>query len=143
MDLLRLALALTGGGLAPPPRRSLAETASAIAAAAFAALAVVAAVACVAVALWIGVRPWVGPIGAPLVVAAALLVLALVAATLARRALRPPAPAVAVPVTTSGSNEALLVEAARLVKAHKVPILLAAVLAGVAAGMRETGMREK
>ncbi len=132
LDLLRIALALTG---APAQRRSSADTIVAVSAAAFTALAVVAALTCAAAALWIGMRPLVGPVGAPLIVAAVLIALALVALALARRALNRNTARVA--VATAGSNEALLTEAARLVVAHKVPVLLAAVLAGLAAGTRD------
>lgn len=129
-DLLRIALALFGTA---PPRRSATESIVAVTASVIAALAVTAALACGAAALWIGMRPLVGPIGAPLIVAAAFLALALVALASTRRALRPPA----TPTATPGSNAALLVEASHLVAAHKVPMLLAAVLAGVAAGSRD------
>lgn len=141
MDLLRLALALTGAAAAPPPRRSLVATGFAVAALGFAGLAVIAAVATSAAALWIGVRPLVGPVGAPLVVAAALLVLALIALGLAHRATRPVPAALPAPSAPSGANDAVLAraalaEATRLVVAHKVPVLLVALLAGWQAGTR-------
>ncbi len=131
-ELLRFALTLLA---TPPQRHSSTDTIVALAASAVTGLAVVAAVACAAAATWIGLRPLVGSIGAPLIVAAAFVVVALVGLATARRALRPrPIPAA---LPTAGSNEALLVEASRLVSAHKVPVLLAAVLAGAVAGSRE------
>lgn len=130
-DLLGLALTLIG---TPARRRSSSDVVVLAAASTFAALTVAAALICAAAALWIGLHPIAGPIGAPLIVAAVLLVLALVASALAHRALRPrPAPA----PTTVGSTESLLAEAAGLVAAHKIPVLLAAVLAGMVAGSRD------
>lgn len=131
-ELLRLALTLLA---TPPQRRSSTDTIVALAATAVVGLAVVAAVACAAAATWIGLHPLVGPIGAPLIVAGAFVVVALVGLTTARHALRPPSTSAAPPA--AASNEALLVEASRLVAAHKAPVLLAAVLAGVVAGSRE------
>jgi hypothetical protein len=95
----------------------------------------IAAVACGLAALWIYAVPRVGVVGAPLVVAGVLLVLGVAALLVMRYALKPrqaPPPASVAPTV-------LLTETTRLLKQHKGAVLIAAVLAGVVAGM--TGKR--
>lgn len=97
--------------------------------ASFAAVGTLAALGCVAVALWIFALPTLGPVGAPLVVAAALLMVTLGLATAAWLILRQNQ-------RQSGaatSPQWLLTEATRLLKENKGPALLAAVIAGMAA----------
>jgi Na+-driven multidrug efflux pump len=90
------------------------------------------AIGCALAALWIWEVPRLGPAGAPLAVAAALLagclaVLALMRYT-ARR--RPPSPPAIPP-------ELLLADARQLFKHHKAAILLAVLIAGLIAGRNE------
>jgi len=105
-------------------------TAAAICAA-FAAVLILAALGSAATALWIFTLPSLGPVGAPLVVAAALSTLTLSLATAAwlimrhsRRKLGATAP------------QLLLTEATRLFNEHKGAVLMAAVVAGMAAADR-------
>jgi len=99
--------------------------------AAFAAVLILAALGCAATALWIFTLPSLGPVGAPLVVAAALSTLTLSLAAAAwlimrhsRRKLGATAP------------QLLLTEATRLFNEHKGAVLMAAVVAGMAAANR-------
>jgi hypothetical protein len=95
----------------------------------------VAAVGCAVTALWLFVLPEVGPVGAPMIAAAALLLLCVPLLVIARsltrrRSTRLPAtavPDVALPVL-------LITEASRLLQENKGAALLAALLAGATAG---------
>jgi hypothetical protein len=95
----------------------------------------VAAVGCAVTALWVFVLPEVGPVGAPLIAAAALLLLCVPLLVIARslmrrRSTRLPAtavPDVALPVL-------LITQASRLLQENKGSALLAALLAGATAG---------
>lgn len=127
-DLARIALAVTRGGEKPAAPRS---RVTAIVAGVVAVTAGFAGCVCLFVALWAWVRPLVGSVGAPLVVAGTLALLCLGAGLTLRRAMRP------APVAPSATG-AGLDELARLVVAHKGPVLLAALLAGlVASGTRK------
>jgi hypothetical protein len=88
-----------------------------------------AALGCAAVSLWNYALPSLGPVGAPLVVAAALSITALVLALASWRILcrRRPAPGVDM------APQLLLNEARRLFGEHKSAMLLAALIAGMAA----------
>jgi hypothetical protein len=92
-----------------------------------AAVLMLVALGCVATALWIFTLPSLGPVGAPLVVAASLSIVTLILATAAWRIMRHgrrrPG-AIAAP-------ELLLSEATRLFNQHKGAVLLAAVVAGM------------
>ena len=94
-----------------------------------AALLMLVSLGCMATALWIFTLPSLGPAGAPLVVAATLSALALMSAAavwlIMRRRRRGAVAATASPL--------LLSDATRLFNEHKVAILLAAVVAGMAA----------
>jgi|SRR5690348_4837088 hypothetical protein len=85
---------------------------------------------CICAALWIGLTPSLGPVGAPLAVAAlcvlAAAILALVAWALQRRRRARVEPAAQV--------EALLSEASNLIKEHKGAAVLGAILLGMLAG---------
>jgi len=85
---------------------------------------------CLCAAIWIWLTPSLGPVGAPLVVAAICLIvggiLGLLAWGLARRRRPRPAPDLNV--------EALLSDAGRLFNEHKGAALLAAALLGLFAG---------
>ena len=74
--------------------------------------------------------PSLGPVGAPLVVAAAFLILTLILVAIACRVRRPGRrKAAAAPAATAS----LAPELARILKEHKGTVLLAAALAGMAA----------
>lgn len=124
---LAMAQGLTTTAPAAPP--VVARLASAALAALAAAVGGVAALACGLASLWIYAVPHVGPAGAPLIVAAVLVALTLVAVAIARHAMHTtPSP----PVTTTPAFP--LADALLLVKHHKVGALLAAAFAGLAAG---------
>jgi hypothetical protein len=93
-------------------------------------LLVLAAWGCLCAAIWIWLTPSLGPVGAPLVVAAICLVvggvLGLVAWELTRR--QRPRPA------SDLNVDALLSDAGRLINEHKGAALLAAALLGLFAG---------
>jgi hypothetical protein len=113
------------GILHPPPIRM---TAAALCAG-LAAVLMLVALGCVATALWIFTLPSLGPVGAPLLVAASLSIVALILATAAWRIMRhgrrrPGAAA---------APQLLLSEATRLFNEHKGAVLLAAVVAGMTA----------
>lgn len=85
---------------------------------------------CICAALWIGLTPSLGPVGAPLAVAAFCVlvagILALVAWALTRRRRSRVEPAAQV--------EALLSEANNLIREHKGAAVLGAILLGMLAG---------
>jgi hypothetical protein len=94
-----------------------------------------ASVGCAVAALWVLVLPEVGPVGAPLVAAGALLLLCLPLLVIARSVLRrrpPPPPAPALP--DAAVPALLIAEASRLMEENKGAALLAALLAGATAG---------
>ncbi|HEX3498905.1 MAG TPA: hypothetical protein VHT04_06230 [Stellaceae bacterium] len=95
-----------------------------------AALLSVAAMGCGVAALWIYLLPLLGPVGAPLVAAGALLVIALVLLLVARSVLD------ARPRHAPGPPDgaAAAADLSRLVKEHKLEMLLAALTAGLVAG---------
>ena len=101
-----------------------------------------AALGCAAAALWMFTLPYVGPVGAPLVVAAALSItilgLAAAARIILRHGRRRPgaAPAPQLP-------ELLLSEAAHLFNENKSAALLAAVVAGMAVSSDNRPSRQR
>jgi hypothetical protein len=132
-DLIRLALALAEQGAVRRSRQAAARMVCVAAVALLAAGCAIAAVACGLAALWIYAVPQVGAAGAPLVVAGVLVVMCLAVLALMRYGLKPrqaPPPAGAAPAV-------LLAETTRLLKEHKGSVLVAAVLAGLVAGMSE------
>ena len=90
----------------------------------------VAAAVCGLTSIWLYAIPRVGPAGAPLVVGCVLLVAAAGVAVSARlgRQRRP------IQVQPEVSAQMLLDETARLTRAHQVPMLLAALVAGLEVG---------
>ena len=88
-----------------------------------------AAIGCAVAALWIYATPYVGPFGAPLVAAGALLAVCLGLALAARRLLRRKRAA----PRSAAEPARLLAEATRLFKDHRGSILLAALIAGTVA----------
>jgi hypothetical protein len=95
-----------------------------------AALLSVAAMGCAVAALWIYLLPLLGPVGAPLGAAGALIVIALVLLLVARSvvAARPSR------ARPAGEGAATAADLARLVKEHKIEMLVAALTAGLVAG---------
>jgi hypothetical protein len=87
------------------------------------------ALGCLAAALWILALPSLGPAGAPLVVAAAFLVVTLILVAVACRVRRPGRRKAAAPA----GSASLAPELARILRDHKGTVLLAAALAGMAA----------
>jgi hypothetical protein len=90
----------------------------------------IAAIGCAAASLWIFAIPRLGPAGAPLVVAFALLAIGLAVVMLTGRRLkrrRTPPP-------SSAEASLMLADAMRLLKDHKAAVLMTALLAGFAAG---------
>jgi hypothetical protein len=98
--------------------------------AALAAVMMLGALGCLAAALWIYTLPSLGPVGAPLVVAAAFLIVTLILVAVACR-LRRPGWRKAAAAPAAGAS--LAPEIARLLKEHKGTVLLAAAIAGMAA----------
>lgn len=91
-----------------------------------------AALGCALAAVWIEAMPQLGRAGAPTLVAGLLAGFSLAALAVVwrlRHARRPPPAPVA-------STEILLAEITRLTQAHTVPMLLAALAAGLTAGSR-------
>jgi hypothetical protein len=128
-SLIKLATwALIESGRAGSARAATIRMTAAALCAGLAAVLVLAAFGCAATALWILVLPALGPVGAPLVVAASLSIVTLVLATagwLIVRRSRPRSDVAAAP-------EFLLSEATRLFSEHKGAVLLAALVAGMA-----------
>jgi hypothetical protein len=109
-------------------RTSRATTITAALCAGLAIVLMLAALGCAVTALWLFTLPSLGSVGAPLVVAASLTVLALIFALAAwfymRRNRRSPG---------ATTPQLLMTEAMRLFSEHKGAVLLAAVVAGMAA----------
>jgi hypothetical protein len=94
-----------------------------------------ASVGCAVAALWVFVLPAVGPVGAPLIAAGALLLLCLALVATIRGILRRrPAPLSAAAVPDAAIPALLIAEASRLLDENKGAALLAALLAGAVAG---------
>lgn len=86
------------------------------------------ALLCALAALWLVLIPWLGPVGAPLVIAAVLVVLCGLLLLLGWRLMRPRR------VSGEEAWAALIGGAARLVEGNEIAALLIALAAGVAAG---------
>ena|SRR5688572_14921926 len=93
------------------------------------AVLMLAALGCAACALWIVALPSLGPVGAPLVVAASFLLVTLILGMTGWRIVRHGRQRPAITV----APEFLLSEATRLFSEHKGAVLLAALVAGMAA----------
>jgi len=85
---------------------------------------------CLAAALWIYALPCLGPVGAPLVVAGAFLILTLILVAIACRIRRPGRRKAAAAPAAAAS---MAPELARILRENKGTVLLAAALAGMAA----------
>ena len=90
---------------------------------------------CLMAALWIAALPYVGPAGAPVVVAATLALVAVAAIAVLQRNAPLPAP-VPAPAPAHNDLAQLLELATHMTRTDKVPMLLAALLAGAVAGAR-------
>lgn len=126
----RILAATRSTGSASPEARSPARLVAVAGLGLLAAASTSAALGCAAAAGWIWLRPLVGPAGSPLIVAAGFAILGLVPVLLIRRLLRPAPPSRPPPPT----EDALIGEATRLVVAHKIPTLIAAVVVGAILG---------
>jgi len=134
-SLIRLAImALTESNAADRIAASSRRWAGASLCALVALVLVVTSVGCTSAALWIWGIPRFGPVGAPLAVAGILLVLSIAAFALMRRTLRPRRMA---PSPHNAASTALLADAMRLCKSNKSAALIAALVAGLAAGRSE------
>jgi hypothetical protein len=121
---------MSAGGIGIAARRITVGAACVGLATAFA----TAAVGCLVTALWIFVLPEVGRVGAPLIAAAALLLLCLALLVVARSILRQrPALPPATAVSGVALPALLIAEASRLIEENKGAALLAALLAGATA----------
>lgn len=98
-----------------------------------AAVCAAAAMFCAIAAIWIYAITFVGPVGAPLIVAALLAVMSAIFLVVRRSAIRPHRP----PPSPDPVPAILLAEATQLLKDHKGLTLLAAVLAGLELGRKE------
>jgi len=129
-SLIKLAVsALLATGGVNHLQASITRLAIVAACAALAAVMMLGALGCLAAALWIYTLPSLGPVGAPLVVAAAFLIVTLILVAVACRVRRPGRrKAAGAPAAAS-----LAPELARILRDHKGTVLLAAALAGMAA----------
>jgi len=129
-SLIKLAAwALIESGRAGSARAATIRMSAAALCAGLAAMLVLAAFGCAATALWIAVLPALGPVGAPLVVAAGLSIVTLIVAMLGWQIVRHGRQRSSVAV----APEFLLSEATRFFSEHKGTVLLAALVAGMAA----------
>lgn len=130
-NLITVAAALTGNRLARHGREAAGRIAILAAATFVASISAMAAIGCSLWALWVYTLPLAGPVGAPLIVAAALLAICIAALAAARQSLRPRRRGMSAQTLTSAS---LSREASALFKDQKSALLLSALLAGVVAG---------
>jgi hypothetical protein len=129
-SLIKLATwALIESGRAGSARAATIRMTTAALCAGLAAMLALAALGCAATALWIVALPALGPVGAPLVVAASLSLLTRMLAMTGWRIVRHGRQRPDVTV----APEFLLSEATRLFSEHKGAVLLAALVAGMAA----------
>jgi hypothetical protein len=128
-SLIKLATwALIESGRAGSARAATIRMTAAALCAGLAAVLVLAAFGCAATALWIVVLPSLGPVGAPLVVAAGLSIVTLILAMTGWQIVRHSRQRADV----AAAPEFLLSEATRLFSEHKGAVLLAALVAGMA-----------
>jgi hypothetical protein len=130
-NLITVAAALTEDRLARHGREAAGKAAIAGAMASIATLSAMAAIGCALWALWVYALPHAGPVGAPLVVCAALVAICIAAVAAAKHSLRPGGRAVRIqPVSAASLNH----DVSALFKDQKGAILLSALLAGIVAG---------
>jgi hypothetical protein len=130
-NLITVAAALTENRLARHGREAAVKVAIVAAAAFIASLSAMAAIGCALWALYVYALPHAGPVGAPLIVAAALLSVCIAALAAARQSLQPGRRRMRPqPLSAASLNH----EVSALFKDQKSAILLSALLAGVVAG---------
>jgi hypothetical protein len=130
-NLITVAAALTENRLAHHGREAAGKVAIVAAAAFIASLSAMAAIGCALWALYVYALPHAGPVGAPLIVAAALLFVCIAALAAARQSLQPGRRRMRPqPLSAASLNH----EVSALFKDQKSAILLSALLAGVVAG---------
>jgi hypothetical protein len=128
-SLIKLATwALIESGRAGSARAATIRMTTAALCASLAAVLALAALGCAATAFWILALPALGPVGAPLVIAAGLSIVTLILAMIGWRIVRHSRPRSDIAV----APEFLLSEATRLFSEHKGAVLLAALVAGMA-----------
>jgi hypothetical protein len=140
-NLIKLATwALIEFGKAGDVRPGATRVAAVALCAGLAALSLLAALGCAAAALWIGLLPVLGAVGAPLVVAAGLAASALSLAASAWLVMRDRRPRAEPTMMPDLVPPELASEATRLFREHKGAVLLAALVAGmtVAQGGRKS-----
>ncbi len=130
-NLLTLATTLAEKRLARHGRRAIGKIAVAAVGLGFAGLCILGAFVCGLWALFVYVRPIVGPVGAPLIVAATLLLFAALSLVLLRISTRRRR---FIPTDHSLANRTLSEEVHTLFKDQKTTLLLSALMAGVVAG---------
>jgi hypothetical protein len=130
-NLITVAAALTENRLARHGREAAGKVAVVASAAFIASLSALAAIGCALWALYVYVLPHAGPVGAPLIVAAALLAICIAALVAARMSLRPAKRTVRIQGVSAAS---LNHEVSALFKDQKSAILVSALLAGIVAG---------
>ncbi len=128
-DLLGLVATLADAGSAV--ERHPTRTALVVAATAIATLCAVSAFICLLIALWLYEMPILGEVGAPLVVAAVLAAVTLIAGLILHARSTPPPPPPPHPLVAGG---AVL---STLMRSNKMLVLLGALLAGFVASESE------
>lgn len=129
-SLLKLALSALASSQSPALRIFTGRVVAAAVLGGLAVLLGAAAWGCLCAALWLGLTPSLGPVGAPLVVAGACVVFAAILGFVAWNLTRRRRPT----VNPALQAEALLAEASRLINEHKGAALLGAALIGMMAG---------
>lgn len=132
-DIIKLTAALATRGAVQHARQSFLQGTRAVAVNALAAGCVLTGFACVLAALWIYAVPHVGPVGAPLIVAGVLFVVAGGMILIYRNGATPRQS----PPPLDISAALLTTEAANFVKNHSGSLLLAALIAGAATARKE------
>jgi hypothetical protein len=133
-ELIKLVVALVDGGMLRQGRQSTSRIAGVAIAALVAVICAMAAIGCLLAALWIYALPYVGAVGAPAVVAGVLIILCCAVLTFMRYAPRSRRTA---PPSFDATSALLLTQVTRLLKEHKGPVLIAALLAGLVAGTND------
>ena len=126
-------MAILRGGAAETIDPSSNRLATATLWAVVSAVLAVAGIGCAAAGLWMWLASALGPVVASLTVAGVLVVASLGALAAMRHSLAPTKP----PPSAKDRLEGLAVEALRIFKEHKGPVLLAAVIAGLATEHRD------
>lgn len=132
--LIKMALTIAESGVLRNDRSSLARLACIAMAIAVAVLSAIGAIVCLLAALWIYVMPHVGAVVAPVIVSGVLIIICFAVYALV---IHKPKKYRSRPSSLNAAPTLLLTEATHLLKAHKVNVLIAALLAGLIAGKLE------